>query len=215
MDTAHFHTGIEEEDTGSKHHVVEVRQVGEEAAVEIQVGVSAALGMICRRYLDNRDFIAKPYYLLQLRTTKAGKELVLTCTGKYDTPEKLDVDRKKVYEETTAKVVQVEKKEVPEEAPLLYDLTALQRSANTKLGLTAEQTLNIAQKLYEGGYISYPRTGCSYITEDIFEQVPSLIGVCIQPVYILSQISYFFIAAQIWYKYTIKIRETSKSIRKC
>ncbi|KAA3858821.1 DNA topoisomerase III, partial [Bacteroides ovatus] len=104
------------------------------------------------------------------------KELVLTCTGKYDTPEKLDVDRKKVYEETTAKVVQVEKKEVPEEAPLLYDLTALQRSANTKLGLTAEQTLNIAQKLYEGGYISYPRTGCSYITEDIFEQVPSLIG---------------------------------------
>ena len=84
-----------------------------------------ALGMICRRYLDNRDFIAKPYYLLQLRTTKAGKELVLTCTGKYDTPEKLDVDRKKVYEETTAKVVQVEKKEVPEEAPLLYDLTAL------------------------------------------------------------------------------------------
>lgn len=70
-------------------------------------------------------------------------------------------------------MVQVEKKEVPEEAPLLYDLTALQRSANTKLGLTAEQTLNIAQKLYEGGYISYPRTGCSYITEDIFEQVPS------------------------------------------
>ncbi len=61
-----------------------------------------------------------------------------------------------MYEETTAKVVQVEKKEVPEEAPLLYDLTALQRSANTKLGLTAEQTLNIAQKLYEGGYISYP-----------------------------------------------------------
>ncbi len=42
MDTAHFHTGIEEEDTGSKHHVVEVGQVGEEAAVEIQVGVSAS-----------------------------------------------------------------------------------------------------------------------------------------------------------------------------
>lgn len=134
------------------------------------------LAMICRRYLDNRDFVAKPYYLLQLRTTKAGEELVLTGTEKYDTPEKLDTDRKKVYEEKTAKVVQVEKKEVSEEAPLLYDLTALQRSANTKLGLTAEQTLNIAQKLYESGYISYPRTGCSYITEDIFEQVPSLIA---------------------------------------
>lgn len=134
------------------------------------------LAMICRRYLDNRDFIAKPYYLLQLRTTKAGEELVMTCREKYDTPEKLDMARKKVYEEKTAKVVQVEKRQVSEEAPLLYDLTALQRNANTKLGLTAEQTLNIAQKLYEFGYISYPRTGCSYITEDIFEQVPSLIA---------------------------------------
>ena len=134
------------------------------------------LAMICRRYLDNKDFVAKPYYLLQLRTTKAGEELVMTCAEKYDTPQKLDITRKKVYEEETAKVVQVEKKQVSEEAPLLYDLTALQQSANTKLGLTAEQTLNIAQKLYEFGYISYPRTGCSYITEDIFEQVPSLIA---------------------------------------
>lgn len=135
-----------------------------------------ALAMICRRYLDNRDFVAKPYYLLQLRTTKAGEELVMTCAEKYDTPQSLDMARKKVYEEKTAKVVQVEKKQVSEEAPLLYDLTALQRSANTKLGLTAEQTLNIAQKLYESGYISYPRTGCNYITEDIFEQIPSLIA---------------------------------------
>lgn len=134
------------------------------------------LAMICRRYLDNRDFVAKPYYLLQLRTIKAGEELVMTCAEKYDTPQSLDVARKKVYEEKTAKVVQVEKKEVLEEAPLLYDLTALQRSANTKLGLTAEQTLNIAQKLYESGYVSYPRTGCNYITEDIFEQIPSLIA---------------------------------------
>ena len=134
------------------------------------------LAMICRRYLDNRDFVAKPYYLLQLRTTKAGEELIMTCTEKYDTPQSLDIARKKVYEEKTAKVVQVEKKEVSEEAPLLYDLTALQRSANTKLGLTAEQTLDIAQKLYEFGYISYPRTGSGYITEDIFEQVPSLIA---------------------------------------
>ena len=134
------------------------------------------LAMICRRYLANRDFVAKPYYQLQLRTTKAGEELVMTCAEKYDTPQKLDMARKKVYEEKTAKVVQVEKKQVSEEAPLLYDLTALQQSANTKLGLTAEQTLNIAQKLYEFGYISYPRTGSGYITEDIFEQVPSLIA---------------------------------------
>ncbi|MCD8228770.1 MAG: DNA topoisomerase [Bacteroides ovatus] len=134
------------------------------------------LAMICCRYLDNRNFVVKPYYQLQLRTTKMGEELVMTCAEKYDTLQKLDMTRKKVCEEKTAKVVQVEKKQVSEETPLLYDLTALQQSANNKLGLTAEQTLNIAQKLYEFGYISYPRTGCSYITEDIFEQIPSLIA---------------------------------------
>lgn len=134
------------------------------------------LAMVCRRYLDNRDFVTKPYYMLQLRTIKAGEELILTCNEKYDTPAILDTARKKVYEEKTAKVVKVEKKEVAEEAPLLYDLTSLQRDANTRLGLTAEQTLNIAQKLYESGYISYPRTGCNYVTEDIFEQIPSLIA---------------------------------------
>lgn len=133
------------------------------------------LAMICRRYLDNRDFVSTPYYQLQLRTTKAGEELVMTCAEKYDTAEKLDIARKKTYEEKTARVVQVEKKQLSEEAPLLYDLTSLQRSANTKLGLTAEQTLNIAQKLYESAYISYPRTGCNYITEDVFEQIPSFI----------------------------------------
>ena len=68
------------------------------------------LAMICRRYLDNRDFVAKPYYLLQLRTTKAEEELIMTCAEKYDTPQSLDIARKKVYEEKTAKVVQVEKK---------------------------------------------------------------------------------------------------------
>ena len=42
MDTAHFHTGIKQEDTGSKNDIIEVGKVGEEAAVEIHIGMSAA-----------------------------------------------------------------------------------------------------------------------------------------------------------------------------
>ena len=41
MDTAHFHSGIEEEDTCGKHHIVKIRQVREETAVEVHVGVAA------------------------------------------------------------------------------------------------------------------------------------------------------------------------------
>ena len=65
----------------------------------------------------------------------------------------------------------VEKREKP---PLLYDLTALQRRANQRFGLSADQTLTIAQALYEAKLISYPRTDARFITDD---QVPELPGV--------------------------------------
>ena len=48
-----------------------------------------------------------------------------------------------------ATVTKAERKEKTEETPLLYDLTTLQKEANAKHGFTAEQTLEIAQKLYE------------------------------------------------------------------
>lgn len=61
-------------------------------------------------------------------------------------------------------------------APKLYDLTNLQRAANKKFGLSAKQTLDIAQSLYEAKYISYPRTDSEYITSDMVESVRQLIG---------------------------------------
>ena len=63
-------------------------------------------------------------------------------------------------------------KEVSQEPPLLYDLTSLQKEANTKLNFSADKTLSIAQKLYEGKLISYPRTGSCYISQDVFEEIP-------------------------------------------
>ena len=55
---------------------------------------------------------------------------------------------------------------------MLYDLTSLQKEANTKLNFSADKTLSIAQKLYEGKLISYPRTGSCYISQDVFEEIP-------------------------------------------
>ena len=65
----------------------------------------------------------------------------------------------KVKEAGFATVTKAERKEKIEETPLLYDLTTLQKEANAKHGFTAEQTLEIAQKLYEKKLITYPRTG--------------------------------------------------------
>ncbi len=61
--------------------------------------------------------------------------------------------------------------------PLLYSLTALQQEANRAYGLTAKQTLEVAQSLYEKKLITYPRTDCNYVSEDIREKIIRAIDV--------------------------------------
>ena len=64
------------------------------------------------------------------------------------------------------------RKETRERPPLLYDLTALQRRANQRYGLSAKHTLEIAQALYERHkLLTYPRTDARFLTPD---QVPGL-----------------------------------------
>jgi DNA topoisomerase-3 len=71
-------------------------------------------------------------------------------------------------------IVSVDKLEKTEQPPLAYDLTELQRDANSQLSFSAKQTLDVLQGLYENHKIvTYPRTDSRYITPDI---VPTLAG---------------------------------------
>lgn len=71
-------------------------------------------------------------------------------------------------------VKSVERREKTENAPLLYDLTTLQRNANRLLGFTAQQTLDYLQSLYEKKLCTYPRTDSRYLTDDMFLTLGSL-----------------------------------------
>lgn len=84
---------------------------------------------------------------------------------------------KTAHKHGKASVMDTETKTVNEQPPLLFDLTALQKEANIRLNLTAEETLNIAQSLYEKKFISYPRFGSKYIPEDMWEEIPKLIRI--------------------------------------
>lgn len=64
-------------------------------------------------------------------------------------------------------VTAVKETEKKVKAPKLYDLTTLQREANRIYGMTAKQTLDTAQSLYEKKLITYPRTDSQYLTEDM------------------------------------------------
>lgn len=117
-----------------------------------------ALAMICRRYLENRDFIPVAHYNLCLSVIKSGKEDLFLSVDKYHSKEEAMAAGNEIRESATAVVESVKKTLETEQPPLLYDLTALQCDANNRIGFTAQHTLSIAQVLYEKGYISYPRT---------------------------------------------------------
>jgi DNA topoisomerase III len=69
-------------------------------------------------------------------------------------------------------ITKLEKKEQREKAPMLYDLTTLQREANTRFGFSAKRTLGAAQRLYEEHKaLTYPRTNSRYLTTDMVEEI--------------------------------------------
>ena len=135
------------------------------------------LAMVCERYWENRRFTSEAFWLLHIATDGCDGEVVkFSSSEKWKEKEPAMELYNKVKAAGCATVTKAERKEKTEETPLLYDLTTLQKEANAKHGFTAEQTLEIAQKLYEKKLITYPRTGSRYIPEDVFAEIPKLLA---------------------------------------
>ncbi len=131
------------------------------------------LAMICSRYLENKDFKPQAFFKLQAGFEKDGIAFKAT-SNKIDKKDLAEKSLAKIKVGENAIVTQVEAKETKEPPPLLFDLTSLQQDANKKFGYSADQTLSIAQTLYEKKVITYPRTGSRYIGEDVFEKIEEL-----------------------------------------
>jgi DNA topoisomerase III len=130
------------------------------------------LAMMVKREREIQAFVPEPYWLVhatfdpryqglwfegdenRLKDGKRADEVVEKVKGK------------------TGRVESVERKEQSERAPLLYDLTSLQRDANRRYGFSARRTLSAAQSLYEGKKaITYPRTNSRYLSGDLVPQL--------------------------------------------
>jgi DNA topoisomerase-3 len=139
--------------------------------------MTPTLAMIVDRDSSISSFTKEKYYLVHIRSehldaiskrymSKGEAESVATsCNGK----------------DARVAVVKTESKTLA--PPKLYDLTSLQRDANRLFGMTASQTLESAQRLYEGKLITYPRTDSKYLTEDMGDTALSVIRAlpCILP----------------------------------
>ena len=133
------------------------------------------LAMVCRRYIENRDFSSVPYWKLSVLTEKEGLSLKTVGCNDYESEALAQTALATLRSQSRLKVESVARKVTHTSSPLLYDLTALQKDANKRQGFSADKTLSIAQSLYEKKITTYPRTGSRYISEDVFEEVPALL----------------------------------------
>ena len=133
------------------------------------------LAMICARFRENREFVSTPYW--QLHITLDGRESHRRFFHTRNFKDKTEAEAAYggIPSGSLAEITKVERKEVAQQPPLLYDLTALQKDCNVHLDLPADKTLDIAQALYEKKLISYPRTGSRHIPQDVMAHVPELL----------------------------------------
>ena len=134
------------------------------------------LALVCSRYLENTSFAPQTYFRLKVHTAKDATVFAALSTERYDSKDAAQKAYTSVMATGEVRITKVEQREVQEQPPLLYDLTALQKDANTRLGFSAEKTLDIAQALYEAKLITYPRTGSRYIPQDVFDEIPALLS---------------------------------------
>ena len=133
------------------------------------------LAMVCRRYIENRDFSSILYWKLSVHIEKEGISLKAVGCKDYENEALAQTALASLRSQSQLKVESVARKVGHTSPPLLYDLTALQKETNRRHGFSADKTLSIAQSLYEKKITTYPRTGSRYISEDVFEEVPALL----------------------------------------
>ena len=133
--------------------------------------MTPTLALAVEREASIRAFKPEDFYTVILDCD--GMHLCSERISNKTEAEKLMEDCKKAGD---VRITKAEKKDKQEKAPLLFDLTSLQREANKRLGYTAQQTLDYTQALYEKKLCSYPRTDSRFLTEDMEDTVGKLLG---------------------------------------
>jgi DNA topoisomerase-3 len=144
-----------------------------DGAVSLGRVQTPTLALVAKREEEIRAFVPEPYWLVEARFAATGERLY---SARY-------LGGKRISEQEASEIVEavkgrdgeitkLEKKEEREKPQLLYDLTSLQRHANTLYGFSARRTLAAAQKLYEDRKaITYPRTSSRYLSSELVEEI--------------------------------------------
>jgi DNA topoisomerase-3 len=158
-----------------------------DGAVSLGRVQTPTLAIIARREEEIRAFVPEPYWLVDATFDPVSGDPGRKYVGRFHAGAH---PRLKTSEEAEAivaavrggpgEITKLEKTTRREKAPLLYDLTSLQREANTRFGFSARRTLAAAQRLYEEHKVlTYPRTSSRFLPSDMIPEIKpiaSLVG---------------------------------------
>ena len=129
------------------------------------------LAMIVARQREIENFVPENYW--ELKTKYRGVTFNST-RGRFKTEgEANDIVEK--IKQLSLTVTSVETKKGREAPPRLFDLTSLQVECNKKFGMSADDALKTIQSLYEKKATTYPRVDTTYLSDDIYPQVPGIL----------------------------------------
>lgn len=130
------------------------------------------LALIVQRHFEIANFKPEDYW--ELKTVY--KDALFNATkGRFNSPESAQEAIEKI-KGLPFTVTDVQEKKGREAPPRLFDLTSLQVECNKKFGWTADETLKLIQSLYEKKVTTYPRVDTTYLSDDIYPQVPGILA---------------------------------------
>ena len=149
-----------------------------DGAVSLGRVQTPTLAIIARREEEIRAFVPEPYWLVDARF-EPSEDAARRYEGRFHAGAKprLPSEAEAIaivaaVRDGSGEITKVEKREVTERPPMLYDLTSLQRDANTRFGFSARRTLGAAQRLYEEHKaLTYPRTNSRFLTSDMAAEI--------------------------------------------
>jgi DNA topoisomerase-3 len=149
-----------------------------DGAVSLGRVQTPTLAIIARREEEIRAFVPEPYWLVDARF-EPSEDSSRRYGGRFHAGAKprLATEAEALaivaaVRDQGGEITKVEKREVTEKPPMLYDLTSVQRDANTRFGFSARRTLGAAQRLYEEHKaLTYPRTNSRFLTTDMAAEI--------------------------------------------
>jgi len=161
------------------------RQAGHDGVLSVGRVQTPTLQLVVRRDREIEQFRSVPYWAIDVKLQASG----MPFTAQWRPPQHATDDAGRCIQQAMAQtteqqlrnareaqVLSVNTERVREPAPLPFDLGTLQETCSRQLGLDVQETLKIAQSLYETHKATtYPRSDCGYLPESMLTEVPTVL----------------------------------------